>query len=50
MPRVKKVKVRVLSEVFEYDGKKVRRGRTIEMPAGEAGTFVEGGHVQYAKK
>ena len=47
---MKKVKVKVLSDGYEYKGKKVRKGRNIEVLASEAGVLVDSGHVQYAKK
>ena len=47
---MKKVKVKVLSDGYKYKGKKVRRGRIIEVPAKEAGVLVDSGHVEYVKK
>lgn len=47
MEKAKKVKVKVLSEGYEHVGKKVRKGRVIEVPAKDAGVLVDSGHVQY---
>lgn len=50
MSKKKTVKVKVLSEVFEYKGKKYRKGNLIDMPVKEAGTLESGGHVEYVKR